>query len=197
MFSYIKGTVKEIGERHIVLECNDIGFFIQTSRETSMDVEVLDEVTIYTHFVSNDNGVFLYGFSKKEELDMYKLLLKVSSIGPQNALSILSTLSVNRIKLSILNNDLKTLQKAPGIGKKTAGKIVIELTDRIDKNDVILDEDESLTRIVKNNENYEVARDALINLGYTRHEVIKVLDKIDMEGLSLEEIIKISLSKLS
>lgn len=197
MYSYIKGTVKYLGDKYIVLECNNIGYHIQTSTFTISDLQIQDEITMYTHMVVNDAGIFLYGFSKIEELDMYKLLNKVSSIGPRSALAILSTLSVNQIKLSIINNDYKSLQKAPGVGKKTAGKIIIELQDRIDKNELIEDNEIVVESKVSNSENYNIAKDALINLGYTRYEISKVLDKIDVNSLELEDIIKLALVQLS
>lgn len=124
---------------------------------------------------------------------MFKLLLLVSKVGPKTALGMLSTLNPSQIKIAILNKDLSTLCKAPGIGKKTAERIVLELRDRIDKNDIIekIPNDEILT------DNYDEALEGLISLGYTRLEVERIIRKIDVSKMSVEEIIRETLKKLS
>lgn len=200
MYSYIIGTIKEIGKSYAIIDNNGIGYFINASSYTLADLEVNEEYKIFTFFSASENGVNLYGFSEKSEHEMFELLTKVNSIGPKNALSILSTLSVNVIKYSILNNDINTLSKAPGVGKKTASKIIIELLDRIKKEDI--DQNMGDLKAVgpkdyAKNENYDVALEALQNLGYTRHEVEKALTSMDLSEMSLQEIIKKALATFS
>lgn len=200
MYSYIIGTIKEIGKSYAIIDNNGIGYFINASSYTLADLEVNEEYKIFTFFSASENGVNLYGFSEKSEHEMFELLTKVNSIGPKNALSILSTLPVNVIKYSILNNDIKTLSKAPGVGKKTASKIVIELLDRIKKEDI--EQDIGDLKAIGNkkneeNENYDIALEALQNLGYTRHEVEKALASMDLSSMTLQEVIKKALATFS
>ena len=194
MFEYIIGDVMDIREDYIVLQNNGIGYKIFTSIKSMMDLEnEKKEQTIYTQLHVRDDGLFIYGYTSREEMDIFNLLLKVSKIGPKTAMGVLSTLTPNQIKISILNRDITTLNKCPGIGKKTAERIIVELKDRIETNIEI----EDLGEIVnKANENEE-AIEALISLGYTRYEVQKMINGLDNPNMKLEEIIREGLKKLS
>lgn len=194
MFEFIIGDVVNIEEDYLVLQNNGIGYKIYTSINSMLKIEIgMKNAMIYTYFAVRDDGIFLYGFTSKEEIHMFKLLLLVSKVGPKTALGMLSTLNPSQIKIAILNKDLSTLCKAPGIGKKTAERIVLELRDRIDKNDIIekIPNDEILT------DNYDEALEGLISLGYTRLEVERIIRKIDVSKMSVEEIIRETLKKLS
>ncbi|HAE91190.1 MAG TPA: Holliday junction branch migration protein RuvA, partial [Tissierella sp.] len=126
-------------------------------------------------------------------LNMFKLLQMVSKIGPKIALGILSTLNSNQIKLAIMRKDLDVLCKAPGIGKKTAERIILELKDRIDK-DIIIEED-NISDL--NYDNYMEAINGLMSLGYTRIEVEKIIKTMDISNMSIEDIIRETLKRLS
>lgn len=194
MFEFIIGDVVNIEEDYLVLQNNGIGYKIYTSINSMLKIEIgMKNAMIYTYFAVRDDGIFLYGFTSKEEIHIFKLLLLVSKVGPKTALGMLSTLNPSQIKIAILNKDLSTLCKAPGIGKKTAERIVLELRDRIDKNDIIekIPNDEILT------DNYDEALEGLISLGYTRLEVERIIRKIDVSKMSVEEIIRETLKKLS
>lgn len=196
MYSYIIGDVKTIGEDFIVLENNGIGYMIQASARTIAKYNINETYKVHTAYILRDDGVFLYGFYSKEELDMFYMLTSVSSIGPKNGLSILSTLSVLTIKLAIINNDIKTLSQAPGVGKKTASRIILELSDKIKDVEISPEELEEDKEEVKSMDNYKIAMDALINLGYTRNDATKALAGLDVGEMELQDIIKLALKSI-
>lgn len=192
MYAYIIGDVKNIYDGEIILENNDIGYRVFTSLNTIKEIHTHNRYKIFTEYIQRDDGVKLYGFSSEEELDFFKKLTTVSSIGPKAAISLLSTITINDLKYAIHNNDLDTLTKAPGIGKKSAGRIILELKDKIEMDYSIpkeLEED-----IFFNDK--EFAIDALVNLGYVKNEVEKVISNIDYNNLQLEEIIKMAMKTL-
>lgn len=196
MFEYIIGNVVEINDDYIVLQNNGIGYKIFTSTNSMMELQLGGKDTlIYTYFNVRDDGVYLYGFVSKEEIDIYKMLLMVSKIGPKTAIGILSGLTPNDIKVAILRKDLPLLCKAPGVGKKTAERIVLELKDRISMDDVDFAE-EKKSRISKTDD-YDKAVDGLMSLGYRRFEVEKALKRLDLANMKLEELIREGLKKLS
>lgn len=198
MISYIIGEIKYIGEDNFVIENNNIGYFINSSFNTIKTLEINNEFKIFTKMNVREDDISLFGFSSKDELEVFELLTSVSTIGPKNAIAILSTLNVDKIKLAIVNNDIDTLTKAKGIGKKTASRIILELVDKVKKmaiNDDISISNPEIDNITSNGE-IEVAREALLNLGYQRNSIDKVLASLKDSDLSLEEIIKESLKRM-
>lgn len=194
MFDFIIGDIVSINYEYLVIQNNGIGYRIFASSNTLMSLQIgLKDQMLYTEFHVREDGVFLYGFVTKEELDMFNSLLKVSKIGPKTALGILSTLNPNKIKIAIINKDLDILCQAPGIGKKTAERIVFELRDKIDV-DIDL-EDIGDIEIVPNA--YDEALGGLMSLGYSRYEVESTLRKLDLDNMNIEEAIREGLKKLS
>ena len=193
MFEFIIGDIVAIKEDHIILQNNNIGYKIFTSINSMLKLEIgLKNAMIYTYFNVREDGVFLYGFVSEEEMDMFRLLLLVSKIGPKIGLGVLSTLTPNQIKIAINNKDLETLCKAPGIGKKTGERMILELKDRIDKNIVV---EQGFEEISTNN--YIEAVNGLMTLGYTKLEVEKIIRNMDIKNLSVEVIIREALKRLS
>ena len=198
MISYIIGEIKYIGEDNFVIENNNIGYFINSSFNTIKTLEINNEFKIFTKMNVREDDISLFGFSSKDELEVFELLTSVSTIGPKNAIAILSTLNVDKIKLAIVNNDIDTLTKAKGIGKKTASRIILELVDKVKKmaiNDDISISNQDFDSISSNGE-IEVAREALLNLGYQRNSIDKVLASLKDSDLILEEIIKESMKRM-
>lgn len=196
MISYIIGEIKQIDEESFVIENNNMGYLINSSLYTTSKLEINSEYKIYTKMNVREDDISLYGFSSIEELEMFDLLTNVSTIGPKNAISVLSSISVDKIKLAIVNNDINSLTKAKGVGKKTASRIVLELVDKVKK--MPINEDGSNDIMDSNTPNSEiaVAREALLNLGYQRNSIDKVLSQLKDTDLSLEQIIKESLKKM-
>lgn len=194
MYRYIKGNIEKIGEDYIILDNNGIGYKVSTSRNSIIGIgsDIRDRV-IYTHLHVREDELSLYGFITDEELKVFELLISVSKIGPKVGLGIVSTLYPQEILLAIATEDIKALSKSPGVGNKTARRMVLELKDKIDGN-ICLDKD--LTNIGKTND-LDEAINALITLGYSKIEVNSVITKIDVSTLNTEDIIKIALKELS
>lgn len=195
MIAYIIGDVRSISEEDFVLENNQIGYLIKSSLSTLALLELNNEYKIYTSLQVREDDMSLYGFYSKEELEMFLLLTSVSSIGPKNAIGILSSMGVNDIKLAIINSDIDKLTIAKGIGKKTASRIILELMDKVKK--MPIEDNTSPSKVITyNNEDFDVAKEALVNLGYAQNDINNVLLELKDMDLSLEELVKESLKRL-
>lgn len=193
MYKYIKGNIDEIGEDYVVVENNGIGYFIYTSKNSIFTIKSdVRNIKLFTYLNVREDEMSLYGFSTIEELEMFKLLLVVTGIGPKVALGVLSTLTPSKIKMAIINNDVNTLATAPGIGKKTGKRIILELKEKIDDNIIVEDTIHGI-----DNDNIEEVYQALISLGYTRNEINNTLSKVDKKGLNTEEILKMALKHIT
>ena len=199
MYEYIKGIYKGIYKDYIIIENNGIGYKIFTSGATMSAMPVIDEETlVFVEQIVREDFNGLYGFLTREELEMFKLLLSINGVGSKAALSLLSISRINNLKYSIMIGDEKHLCRAPGIGKKTAGRIILELKDKIKKED--LSKVEGTLEFIENEENNNLsvvaeALGALLALGYSEKEAETALSKIDKTE-SLENIIKNSLKAL-
>ncbi len=194
MISYIIGDVRSISESEFVIENNNVGYLIKSSLSTLSLIELNNEYKIYTSLQVREDDMSLYGFYSKDELEMFLLLTSVSSIGPKNAIGILSSLEVDDIKLAIIESDIDKLTKAKGIGKKTASRIILELIDKIKQMpNIKTDSKKTLTNV---NEDIDVAREALLNLGYAQNDINHVLNELKTSDLTLEELVKESLKRL-
>ncbi|WP_297789660.1 Holliday junction branch migration protein RuvA [uncultured Anaerococcus sp.] len=194
MISYIIGHIRAIGEESFVIENNNMGYEVFSSLSTLSNVEINSEYKIYTSMQVREDDISLFGFYTKDELEMFTLLTSVSTIGPKTALGILSSISVNEIKTAILNNDIDKLTVAKGIGRKSASRIILELVDKVKKMDFVEVKKASQTSVV--NEEIDVAKEALINLGYQKNDIDRVLLELKDSELSLEGLIKESLKRL-
>ncbi|MFO3716259.1 Holliday junction branch migration protein RuvA [Anaerococcus cruorum] len=194
MISYIIGDVRAINEEDFIIENNNMGYQIKTSLSTLALIELNNEYKIYTSLQVREDDMSLYGFYSKEELEMFLLLTSVSSIGPKNAITILSSLGVEEIKLSIANNDIDALTKAKGVGKKTASRIILELMDKVKL--MPMADKISTSAPLPKNEDMDVAKEALLNLGYAQNDISNVLNELKDMDLSLEDLIKESLKRL-
>lgn len=194
MYSYIKGIIEEISLDHVVIDNNGIGYKINASANTIMKVQLGHECKIYTKLIVKEDDMSICGFYDKEELRMFELLTSISKIGPKVGLGILSFASPKQIGAYILSEDIAKLSKAPGVGKKTAERIVLELKDKIDKNNVEFEATllTSQPAVVSQDE----AVDALVALGYSLQESKDAVQKCKKDGLNTEDIIKKSLSYL-
>lgn len=194
MYSYIKGIIEEINLDHVVIDNNGIGYKINASANTIMKVQLGQECKIYTKLIVKEDNMSLCGFYDKEELRMFELLTSISKIGPKVGLGILSFASPKQIGAYILSEDIGKLSKAPGVGKKTAERIVLELKDKIDKNNVEFEATLLTNQPVAISQDEAV--DALVALGYSLQESKDAVQKCKKDGLNTEDIIKKSLSYL-
>jgi holliday junction DNA helicase ruvA len=197
MFSYIKGILEVKNLNYVVIDVNGIGFKIFMSESAIQRLEETgNTVKIYTHMNVKEDDLSLYGFITNEELRMFELLIGVSGVGAKSAISMLSSITPSKFALAVISNDVKTLTKIPGIGPKSAQRIILELKDKLKTEEAIQTNSIELkTSIVENNK-LEEAVQALKVLGYTRQEIESVLAKIEVNTLTVEDIIRKALSFL-
>ncbi len=195
MYEYIKGIFAGVNKDYIILENNGIGYKIFTSGTTLANLPSANEnVMLYLQQIVREDFIGLYGFLTKDELNMFNLLLSVTGVGAKASLSLLSISNVTNLKYAILTGDEKTLTRAPGIGKKTAQRIILELKDKF-KNDEFTPEGIANIDNVEVNRNISEALEALVALGYSEKEAEKALGKVTQKD-SIEDIIKNSLKYL-
>ncbi|SKA75730.1 Holliday junction DNA helicase subunit RuvA [Clostridium sp. USBA 49] len=195
MYEYIKGLFVGVNKDYIVIENNGIGYKIHTSGYTLANMpKINDTVKLFIHQIIREDFIGLYGFLTKDELDMFNMLLNINGVGAKAALSLLSISNVNNLKYAILTGDEKTITRAPGIGKKIAQRIILELRDKLKKNDDISKESENYEE-ESINKNLSEALEALLALGYSEKEAEQALKKVHKEE-SIENIIKNSLKYL-
>ena len=197
MFSYIKGTLEVKTINYIVVDVNGIGFKIFMSESAIQRLgEIGQTVKIYTYMNVKEDEISLYGFITNEELRMFELLISVSGVGAKSAITMLSVITPSKFALAVISNDVKTLTKIPGIGQKSAQRIILELKDKLKTEEAIKSNDLEITPNIVENNNLEEAVQALKVLGYTRQEIERVLAKIDINSLTVEDIIRKALSFL-
>lgn len=200
MYEYIKGEFIGINKDYIILENNDIGYKIFTSGNTIANMpKVSENVRLYVEQIVRQDFIGIYGFLTRDELKMFNLLLSINGVGAKAALSLLSISTVLNLKYAIIMGDEKHITRAPGIGKKTAQRIILELKDKLKKDD-IKDADNNgdmgmLEAIAGYDSNVDEAIEALMALGYTDKEANKVIEKVD-KTQTIENIIKESLKLL-
>ena len=198
MFAYIKGKYEDKGIDHIVIDVGGIGYKIYmpyTSIEKIGDIG--KEVKVHTHYYVREDNISLYGFITKEELKMFELLLSVSGIGAKSAISMLSNITPSKFAIAVISNDVNALKKIPGVGPKSAQRIILELKDKLKTEQAIEEEAPEVKVEIQKTENASEAMEALQILGYNRREIEKVFEKIANLDVSVEELIKKALSLLA
>lgn len=202
MYSYIKGILAEITENNIVVDNHGIGY------EISVPGQVLDylpsigeEVKIYTYHYVREDAILLYGFLTKEDVGIFKMLIGVSGIGPKGALAILSVLSTDDLRFAILGDDAKAIAKAPGVGAKTAQRVIIELKDKLSLEDAFERKLANQAKTSEINPAVGVKNEAILaltSLGYSQSEALKVLQGITIEEDSqVEDVLKEALKQMA
>ena len=196
MFAYIKGSLEEKSNGYVVIETGGIGYKIFMSNTSIGRLGELREIVkVYTYYYVREDNISLYGFISKEELTMFELLLSVSGIGAKSAITMLSNIAPSSFALAVISNDIKQLTKIPGIGSKTAQRIVLELKDKL-KTDTAISKTEETIVAIKQDNISDDAIAALQMLGYNRKEIDKVLEKIDTSALGTEDVIRAALKYL-
>lgn len=199
MYSYIKGRLEEIREDHVTIENNGIGYRIFMPERCITELPPRgEEVKIFTYLHVREDAMLLFGFASRDELELFRMLIGVSGIGPKGGLAILSVLSPDDLRFAVLSEDDKRIAKAPGIGKKTAQRLIIELKDKIDMTEAELvgDVDHRMSEAAT------TARDeaiqALQALGYAKSDAYAVISKLSIgEDDDVETILKQALKELA
>ena len=195
MIGSLIGLIKDKKPSLVLLEVNGVGYEVHIPLSTSFQLPNNGESTfILTHLVIRDDQHTLYGFATEEERKLFRTLIKISGVGAKMALTILSGINVNGFVQSVINEDVDTLVHLPGIVKKTAERLIVEMKDKIQD---VTDSPELTGSAASDNNMLLEARNALVNLGYKSSEARKILDKIDTTGLEVEELLRQALKSLN
>lgn len=197
MLYSVRGKLIAIESNAAVVECGGVGYMCQTTMNTLKAVKLNTEVTLYTYLNVREDAVDLFGFATKAELETFKNLISVSGVGPKAGLAVLSELSPEQVAMAIASDDLKTITRAQGIGKKIAQRIVLELKDKLAK---AAKKDSSFAQVAQNSVNVSTgnvpkAIEALGVLGYSPSDVSPVLATLD-SALPVEQLISLTLKQM-
>ena len=200
MYAYIKGVITDLSEDNLVLECNNIGYNIRIPLSVAQRLPGIGAtVKIYTYTSVREDAFNLFGFLSKDDLEIYKKLITVNGIGPKGALSILSAMSADDLRVAILSGDAKAISKAPGIGNKSAERIILDLKDKIQISGVSSDHDIALTSgSVLNSDARNEALEAMTSLGYSPSEALKAVKQVNItEDMDSGAILKLALKAIN
>lgn len=196
MYAYISGKIADKANNYVVIDNGGMGYKIFMSPSV---IEKLPDVgefqKIHTYYYVREDVISLYGFLTNEELRMFELLLSVSGIGAKSAIQILSSITPSSFALAVISNDVSKIVKIPGIGNKTAARIILELKDKL-KTEQAISKNEQVKEAIHESEKDTEAVVALQVLGYTRKEIEKALEKFETQNLTVEEIIRNALKIL-
>lgn len=194
MISYVKGTLAGVYDAKVVVDVGGVGYLIALSNATISNLPSIgEEVKIYTYLNVKDDNIQLFGFLTWDDLEIFKQLISVSGIGPKGGLSILSVLSPDDLRFAILAGDTKAINAAPGIGKKTAEKLIIELRDKIKIEDTLKGDTTSAVDAIEPGSDDIKAQSvmALVSLGYGNTEALRAVNKVKIEETDIvEDILK-------
>lgn len=198
MYAYIKGKLAGKANDFVVIDNAGIGYKIYTAFSTIDGIgSEGDEVKLYTHLYVREDNMSLFGFKTMEELSMFEMLLSVSGVGPKAAIAMLSSVSPSKFGLCVITDDAKTLTKAQGIGLKTAQRIILELKDKLKKEDIANVTKPGSFETSSDGSITSEAISALMVLGYTPIEARNAVNAAYSEGIDLEGLIKASLKSLA
>lgn len=201
MYAYLKGTIEEITEDNLILEVNNIGYNVKISARTANLLNGIGSfVKIYTYTLVREDAFNLYGFLTRDDLEIFKKLITVNGIGPKGGLAILSVMSADELRFAILSGDAKAISKAPGIGAKTAERVILDLKDKVSlqdaispKPDISIDSLSGDSAFGEKNE----AIEALVALGYSASDALRAVKQVEITAdASVEDILKASLKYL-
>ena len=203
MISFIKGYVAETTENSVILETDSIGYEIfMTGPAIEETSRMQDKIKIYTYFHVREDTMQLYGFLSRDDLEMFRLLLNVNGIGPKAAMGVLAAITADELRFAVLSDDVKTISRAPGIGKKTAQKLILELKDKLKLEDAFekkLDHQEENLSLADTSlrDSRQEAVEALTALGYSSTDALRAVRQVSEEtGDDVEAILKAALKQL-
>ena len=193
MYAFIRGKIALIGEQHLALDVSGVGYKISVTQRFLQQAKLGEEVVLYTHLIVREDDLSLYGFAAEQEKNMFERLIGISGVGPKAGMAILSSMTLNDIATAILSADARTFSKVNGIGPKTAGRIVLELKDKIDVSEAVGGD------VLAPAESTPVAEamEALISLGYEKSEAVSAVSAVKDLADSAEDLTRMALKRLS
>lgn len=202
MIAFVRGEIEHISEDNVVIDVGGIGYNIRISTGTAGRLPGIGkEVKLYTYTCVREDAFWLYGFLSRDELEIFKLLITVNGIGPKGGLAILSVMSADDLRFSIMSGDAKAIAKAPGIGNKTAGRVILDLKDKISIEDTLIQKEmngyAAGADLKEDNNARNEAVEALIALGYSASDALKAVKKANPEeNADVETILKLALKNM-
>ena len=198
MFAYIKGSLEMKFKNYVVIDVGGLGYkiFMPENAINSLG-EIGEIIKVFTYYRVREDDVSIYGFKTQEQLRMFELLLSVSGVGAKSALVMLSCVEPSEFAIAVISNNVKLLTQIPGIGPKSAQRIILELKDKLKAEQNEEQIEESKLKSAKVNENVQEAISGLMVLGYSRKDIEKAFDHLTVETLSIEDLIKKGLILLS
>ena len=200
MYAYLKGTLEEIAEDAVVVEVGNIGYNVRVSATTTQGLPGIgSEVKIYTYTLVREDAFTLYGFLTKDDLEIFKKLITVNGIGPKGGLAILSVMNADALRFAIMAGDAKSIAKAPGVGNKTAERVILDLRDNISLEDTLLGLGEPVVTASAagggaDNVTKREAIEALVALGYSASDATNAVKRVEVdENSTVEGILKAAL----
>lgn len=194
MIAFVRGTAVDMTENSVIVEAGGIGYEIYMTGTDLSQIHMGEEVKIHTYFNVREDAMQLYGFRSKDDLQMFKLLLGVNGVGPKAAVGVLAGITADELRFAILSDDVKTLSKTPGIGKKTAQKLILELKDKMKLEDAFElklahEQEKAVAGLGEISDGRQEAVEALVALGYSSTDALRAVRKVtdvapdDVEGL--------------
>lgn len=201
MISYIRGELTAIEKEKVIIDVGGVGYGIfMPEASVGLLPQMGNEVKLHTYLNVREDAMQLFGFLTRDDLEVFKLLIGVSGIGPKGGLSILSRLTADDLRFAVISGDARAISAAPGIGKKTAEKVIIELKDKLDIEEILHRPEEEGQTVVSAdsaaNEIQSEAVQALVALGYGSTESLKAVKKVRLENATVEEVLKQALKNL-
>ena len=201
MYAYVNGILADIEEDNCVIDVNDIGYNVQISAQTMSRLPGIGEkVKLYTYTNVKEDAIQLYGFLSKAELSMFKKCITVSGIGPKGALGLLSAMNADDLRFAIISQDVKAISKAPGIGKRTAERLILELKDKLSIDDAMIQReinDYQGGSVTIDDAQIKEAVEALVALGYGQTESLKAVNAVEGAAeMDSGALLKAALKKL-
>lgn len=201
MFAYIKGIVEAVTEDNVVLDVHDVGYNVKISADTAGRLPAPgNPVRLYTYTLVKEDAFMLYGFLTRDELELFKQCITVSGIGPKAAQAILSVMDTDSLRFAIMSGDVKAISKAPGIGKRTAERLILELKGKITMEDTAIGRDmasHGSGSLSVDSDQKREAIEALVSLGYGQAESMKAVNSIEgIEAMDSGAVLKAALKKM-
>lgn len=198
MFAYIKGTLEMKFKNYVVIDVGGLGYKIFMPENAINEVgEIGNLVKVFTYYRVREDDISIFGFNTQEQLRMFELLLSVSGVGAKSALVMLSCVEPSEFAIAVISNNIKLLTQIPGIGPKSAQRIILELKDKLKNEQNVEQIEESKAKSTKVNENVQEAISGLMVLGYSKKDIEKAFEHLTVETLSVEDLIKKGLILLS
>lgn len=200
MYAYFKGKLAYVGEDSIILDVHDVGYRILLSPTSIAFLPPIGEyVQLYTYTSVREDAIWLYGFLNHDDLEIFKKCITVSGIGPKGGMAILSVMDAQALRYAIVSGDAKAIAKAPGIGAKTAQRLILELKDKMSLEDMLVSKEENGVRATADfsSSNMDEALEALVALGYSSSDALKAIKAVDNASeMDVEVLLKAALKNM-